>query len=175
MTNLAVVGVVDRAFTKVKKTRLGDKTINYLNVNGLEVSTGFKADHTTGEHINIAVEHKFGEWQKVQGLTGDGLPPCDGAAAVEAAVTAPTSRSKGRGTFPIDPKDGQMAIIRQNSMNRAVEIMKQYTDLGLFTPVNQEAYLHKLHEIALNITDFNSGQDFLKAMAMAANKELIDS
>ena len=172
----SVVGVVDNAFTKTKSTRMGDKIINYINVGGVEVSTGFKAAHTTGEMINIAVKFNFGEWQKIEGKTGDGLPTCDGNKPV-TAIPAGGGGGRSRGKFPIDPLDGQMSIIRQNSMNRAVEILENWmtsTPQLLFEPDTQEEYMKKLHEVALTITDFNSGGDIMKLVAAENMKDAVN-
>jgi hypothetical protein len=171
----AIVGVVDNVTTKTKTTRVGDKIINYITVNGIEVSTGFKAAHHEGEMVNIAVKFNFGEWQKIEGKTGDGLPPCDGAKPVTAVK--PSGRFGGnKGTFPVSPTDGQMSIIRQNSMNRAVEILENWmtSSAPLFEPKSQDEYMKKLHKVALTITDFNSGGDIMKMIAASGMKSAVN-
>jgi len=172
----SVVGVVDSSFTKTKSTRIGDKIINYISVEGVEISTGFKAAHSEGEMINIAVKYQFGEWQKIEGKTGDGLPKCDGLAPVKTTSFTPTGSRGVSRKFPIDPTDGQMSIIRQNSMNRAVEILENWmaAPTELFMPTTQDEYLKKLHEVALTITDFNSGGDIMKLIAADKMKEAIN-
>lgn len=169
----SVVGVVDNVTTKTKSTRVGDKIINYITVGGIEISTGFKAAHHEGEMINIAVKFNFGEWQKIEGQTGDGLPKCDGDKPVTNIGGAKKFGGTSR-TFPVSPTDGQMSIIRQNSMNRAVEILDHWMNNDMFNPGTQDEYMKKLHEVALTITDFNSGGDIMKMVAASGMKSAVN-
>lgn len=170
-----VNGVVENSYNKQKTSRAGKNfTINYIEVDGVTISTGFKQEHTNGEMVNIAVEKKYNEWQKVDGRTGDGLPPIGTAPAPVVKGNFGSGGKSPSRTFPVDPHDGQMSIIRQNSMNRAVEIMAQWNDMGLLKDdMTETEYLQKLIEVALNVTDFNSGQDIMKLQAaQAANKAI---
>lgn len=174
MSKCKVNGVVDRVWTKAKQTKFGEKTIHYASVNNQEFSTGFKKVFSQGEFANVVVEHKFGEWQLSEGIVPTNEP--------DLGSTPPPQKSFGGGggggfkpraasKFPIDKTDGQMAIIRQNSMNRAVEILDSWMtpfvegQAPLWTPASQEEYIQKLHEVALTVTDFNSGQDIMKLMS----------
>ena len=148
-------------------------TIHYLTVGGVEVSTGFNQEHQEGQMVSLIVENKYKEWQKV-GMGGDGLPAAGltPEPVVRAAFGGGAPRSKG--TFPVAPTDGQMSIIRQNSMNRAVEILAEWRESGLFTAATEDQYLRKLMEVALTVTDFNSGQDIMKLQAaIAANQAVM--
>jgi len=181
MSNYKVNGVVDRAFTKVKKTRMGDKTINYASVDGQEFSTGFDSIFSQGEMINILVEYKFGEYQLVKGKVPSNEPDIKTAGPQGGGAKKPWTGGGGRAasTFPVKPTDGQMSIIRQNSMNRAVEILCEWCAPDgngnvLFEPADQEEYMKKLIEVALTVTDFNSGQDIMKlAAAQAAQMQVV--
>ena len=128
-----VNGVVDNSFNKQKTSKAGKPfTIHYIEVDGVTISTGFKQEHSNGEMINIAVEEKYKEWQKVPNRSGDGLPPIGSAPApVVRGNFGGGGKAAPSRTFPVDPHDGQMSIIRQNSMNRAVEIMAQWSDMGM--------------------------------------------
>ncbi len=172
MSQFKVSGVVSNTTTKTKQTRVGDKIINYATVDGHEFSTGFKKVFADGEMVNCVVEFKFGEHQLVEGLAFNASLPALGSQPPQAPKQA-WGGNKGGGsnrTFPVDKTDGQMSIIRQNSMNRAVEILDGWmcTLPPLFIPANQEEYLQKLMEVALTITDFNSGQDIMQMQAAAA-------
>jgi hypothetical protein len=174
MSQFKVSGVVDRDFTKTKKTKFGDKIIHYASVDGQEFSTGFKKVFTSGEMVNCVVEHKFGEYQLVEGVA-PGTQPALGSAPPPAAkgnFGGGGFKGASKGTFPVGKTDGQMSIIRQNSMNRAVEIMSTWIQAGIWSG-DEEAYIRKLHEVALTITDFNSGQDIMKLKAaQAANLQV---
>ena len=166
MSQFKVSGVVSNVTTKTKSTKFGDKTINYVTVDGHEFSTGFKKLFSAGEMINIVVELKFGEFQLVENVVPTSQPLFTGAAATPAKPA--WGGSKGgfqKSTFPLLPTDGQMSIVRQNSMNRAVEIVEHWTDTGLFPAKTQEEYMKKLIEVAMTITDFNSGQDIMQMKA----------
>ena len=177
----SIKGVVDSVFTKDKKTKFGDKVINHVIVDGVEFQTGFKAVFVEGQMINAAVEFNYGAWQYVEGVNADALPPAVAqAAAAPAAVSGDVVRTavRGAGAFPVDPKSGQISIIRQNSMNRAVEILENWMTMvsgttPIFAPKDQEEYFKKLFEVALLITDFNSGQDIMQLqVAQVANLQV---
>lgn len=182
MSLQAVTGVVDKTWTKQKATRFGDKELHYVQVGGVTFSTGFKKVFTEGQMINAAVKFNYGELQYQPDANADGLPAAT-SGATRTNSTGPGTikgnfQAKGgsnRGTFPIDPKDGQMSIIRQSSINRAVEIVTGLMEADLFNPKTEDEYLHKVFEIALIVTDFSSGNDIMQlAAAKAAAKEAIN-
>ena len=168
MSNQVISGVVDRTWTKQKSTRFGEKQLHYCSVDGVEFSTGFKKVFTDGEMINAVVKFNYGELQYQPNETADPSLP---KAQAGAPVSKGNFPSKGgsyygaKGKFPVDPKDGQMSIIRQSSMNRAVEIMEQLMEYQITKPATEEEYLKQLFEIALNITDFSSGNDIMQLKA----------
>lgn len=173
-----IKGVVDSTHTKTVNTRFGDKLVYHGVVDGVEFSTGFKKLTSQGEMVTLGVAWKYGNWQTEEGAVSSGLP----AATVGNPSPSPSGGSgggsggggRGSGTFPVDPKSGQISIIRQNSMNRAVEIMAQWQISGVFQTKSEETYLKKLLETALLITDFNSGQDIMQlAAAQLANQQAV--
>ena len=177
MSNQAINGVVDRTWTKTKSTRFGDKDIHYCSVDGVDFSTGFKKVFNDGEMVNIAVKFNYGELQYQAGVDATGLPPATAGGTVKKGNFQQGSGSNygAKGKFPIDPKDGQMSIIRQSSMDRAVTLVRDMVSCGIFKPKTEEEYLSKCIEIALNITDYASGNDIMQlAAAKAAAKEAIN-
>ena len=173
MSEHQVKGVVERTFTKTKSTRVGDKVINYCVVDGFEFSTGFKAPFTADEMINVAVKYNYGEWQLVPGKSGEGLPPPGNAPIKGNFPKSGGSNYGSKGKFPIDPTDGQMSIIRQSSMDRAVTLVRDMVAAGTIAPPkDKEHYLKLCFEIALNITDYASGNDIMKLKQ--AQKEAIN-
>ena len=167
-----IKGVVDNTFTKTVKTKFGDKIVNHASVDGIEFSTGFKQVVQSGEVINLPVAFEYGNWQYQEGGNIEGLPQVskEDVAAKAPAASGGSGGRKGYGKFPVDPLDGQMSIIRQNSMNRAVEILENLMTSSpcLFSPTSEEEYLKKLIEVALTVTDFNSGQDIMQLKAAQA-------
>jgi hypothetical protein len=160
MSNQGIKGVVDRVWTKTKSTRVGDKTIHYATVDGVEFSTGFKQPFSEGEAIDIQVKFNYGELQY--------QPNAGPSAGAAPATNKPAPVTKGnfkgnRGSFPIDPNDGQMSIIRQSSMDRAVTLVRDMVTAGTVeAPASKEEYLKLCIEIALNITDYASGNDIMQ-------------
>ena len=178
MSNQAINGLVDRTWTKTKNARYGDKNIHYCEVDGVTFSTGFKKVFNEGEMIKIAVKFNYGELQYQDGVDATGLPPATSGGNVKQGNFQKGGGSNygAKGKFPIDPTDGQMSIIRQSSMDRAVTIVRDMVACGTIpSPQTEEEYLKKCIEIALNITDYASGNDIVQMMqAKKAAKEAMN-
>lgn len=174
MSNQSISGVVDRCWTKSKSTRYGDKNIHYCEVDGVTFSTGFKKVFSEGEMITCAVKHQYGELQYQEGAEAAGLPKASNVTKGNFS-SSKGSNYGSKGKFPIDPKDGQMSIIRQSSMDRAVTIVRDMVSAGTIkAPTTKEEYIKLCIEIALNITDYASGNDIMQlSAAKAAQKEAI--
>ena len=172
-----VKGVVENSTSKTVNTKFGPKPVYGIIVDGVEVSTGFKKEHQDGEMVNLKVEYKFGGWQKI-GEPGDGLPAVGAASApVTSSPVAKGNFSDLRNkNFPVDPRHGSMSIIRQSSMKGAIEILDTWMaePVPLFVPQTQEEYMDMLIKVALQLTDFGSGQDIMDIIkAMEANKQVV--
>ena len=178
MSNQAINGVVDKCWTKSKSTRYGDKEIHYCEVDGVAFETGFKKVFSEGEMVNCAVKFQYGALQYQPGVDATGLPPAKAGGTVKKGNFSKSGGSNygAKGKFPIDPTDGQMSIIRQSSMDRAVTLVRDMVSAGTIeAPATKEDYLKLCIEIALNITDYASGQDIMKlSAAKAAAKEAIN-
>ena len=140
-----VKGVVSSCTTRDQQTRRGMAQIHGCIVDGVEFETGFKKLYNEGEMISTAVNWNYGKWNAIPNQNGDGMPPAMGGPGGQS--TAPPKKGgfapKGggnfnRGTFPVDPKDGSISIIRQNAMRRAVEIMTHFINGDLFDPKSQQ-------------------------------------
>lgn len=167
----SVIGVVDSVTSKQINTKFGDKPVYAIHVGGVEVGIGFKKLYQQGEMVDVGVEYKYRGWQLVPNTQGTGLPPAasQGTAGDPAGVQSVIRQAapKARGAFPIQPKDGQMSIIRQSSMKTAAEILGPMKD-----DADVEQYMKTFFEIALMCADFGSGQDIMKMQAaIAANME----
>lgn len=163
---MQVKGTVDSVYSKTKSTRSGDKTIYYMSVDGTEVNLGFKPTHSEGEYVALEVEEKWGELQIV-GKAGSKKP------APAAPKSTGYTGSKGgfnKGTFPVEPTDSQVSIIRQSSLNRAVETVNDMVTNGTWACDDDEAYLSKVFELAYLYTDFGTGQREVKMKENAAIK-----
>jgi len=164
---MEVKGTVENVYSKTKSTRAGDKVIWYADIDdGTTVNTGFKKMWEEGEYITAQVEEKYGELQVKRGAPSKG--PSKGSAPSKGMA-------KGGGTyatkkFPLESTDQQVSIIRQSSLNRAVETVRDMIVAGTFKPKNEEAYLEKIWELAYEYTDFGTGQREVKAAEHQAAK-----
>ena len=162
-----VTGVVDNSYSKDKVSKAGKPfKVWYFDVDGVTVSTGFNKKYDVGEMVDCMVAVKYGEWQWQAEGGGPNLPAATPQVPGKAPAGGGFKKGGGRnmGSFPIDPKDGQISIIRQSSMDRAVDIVSQLMMEELFKPATEEEYMKKLFEIALEVTDYASGNDITKLM-----------
>lgn len=157
---MKVNGTVTNTYSKTKSTRVGDKTIHYIEVDdGNTVNVGFKQTFEVGEVVNLNVAEKYGELQIARG--GAKTPATTKGSSYTPSSSAPP---RARGAFPIDPTDNQTSIVRQSSLNRAVDtatIMQQH---GMFADdISQEELVDIILEMAYQYTDFSTGQREVKA------------
>jgi hypothetical protein len=154
-----VEGVVSKTWTKTKSTKYGDKVIHYCEVDGTTFETGFKKVFQDGESIKATVEWKYGGWQYVQNVVfDDTLPPPSRGNGNQGNFSKGNGSNYGKGSFPINPKDGQISIIRQSSLSRALETLALRD--GDFD--SQDDLIKEVLRIALIYTDFASGNDIMR-------------
>lgn len=174
-----ITGVVDSCSTRDQKTRNGVGQIHSCTVDGVTFETGFQKKFSEGEQINVEVKWDYGKWNYVKN-GGDGLPKAENKQKFAGGGGSKNfgGGSRGRGSFPVDPKDGSISIIRQNSLTHATKIVENMCTTSsavgkdLFIPKDDQEYLTKVLEVALILTDFSSGQDIMKMKAAAeANME----
>jgi len=162
---MKVEGTVDSVYSKTKSTRSGkDVTIYYGTVEGTEVNLGFKPTWTEGEYVSVEVAEKYGEYQ----ITGKAKP--GSTPAPKAGTKDVSSGSFKRGTFPLEPTDNQVSIIRQSSLNRAVDTANLMEKMGLLADdMTKEELEELIFEFAYKYTDFGTGQREVK---MSKDKDI---
>lgn len=177
-----VTGTIDNIWSKSKMSKAGKPfNIFYCLVNGETVSLGFKPEAngkpvSEGEYVDWTLEKKFGEWQVASGAA---LSKAPAPAPAAPAKSSGGGKKWGGGSFPVSPTDSQVSIIRQSSLNRAVEVMGQLLGNGLLKCKNKDEYESHLFQLAYEFTDFGTGQREIKKveamkeleMAKAAAKE----
>lgn len=127
-----VSGVVQEISAKDRNTRFGTKKAYSAKVNGDWYSFAFKKppfnvgdavtfEYSTGAYGNDAdsstVEVKRG------------TPAVAGSPTASVTDTAPRQTSS-KGVFPIPPLDGQRAIVRQNALTNARELVSVAVNLN---------------------------------------------
>jgi len=153
-----LTGLVADHWTKMKSTRYGDKNIHWFRMeDGTEFNTGFKKEFSKGEHVSIVVDMKYGALQYEPSIK----PGTPAAKATPAATKGSSYTPKAKGAFPIDPKDGQMSIIRQSSLTRAIEAVDAMQTSELLNFANDGDYLRYVLKTALIFTDYASGNDIM--------------
>jgi hypothetical protein len=156
-------GVIDSIYTKTVTTKFGDKDVYHAMINGNDVNLGFKTEFVAGESVNLDVEHKYGGYQYIQpGQTGS-VTKRAGTISPEAGLNSTPKASPP--AFPLGTNTKDISIIRQSSLNRAVDSVAILIAQGLFVPGIESEYLDKVLEIAYMYTDFGSGQREVKQAA----------
>ena len=165
---MQVKGTVENVYSKTKSTRAGDKVIWYADIDdGTTINTGFKSLWEEGEYITCNVEEKYGELQIARGGSKGG--------SRAAAPKSPGGPAKATGggfskKFPLDATDQQVSIIRQSSLNRAVETVRDMITAGVYAPADVDSYKELIWELAYEYTDFGTGQREVKAAEEKAVK-----
>jgi len=158
---MQVKGTVQNVYSKTKSTRAGDKVIWYADIDdGTTINMGFKALWEEGEYVVVNVEEKYGELQVARGAKAAG-----GKSVPPKKDTGSTYKAK---SFPLDATDQQVSIIRQSSLNRAVEVASLLYDKGELSTEDQ--LMNKIWELAYEFTDFGTGQREVKAAEERAIK-----
>jgi hypothetical protein len=160
-----ITGKIDSIFTKEVNTKFGPKAVYHAMINGHDVNLGFKTECVEGEQVTLNVEHKYGGYQLLQGAPS-GTPTAVGPAGSAPSAAAPARASKG--AFPVEPNANGTSIVRQSSLNRAVEVIAMLISSGIFSPKSEDEYMAKLFDLAYTFTDFGTGQREAKAAAAQA-------
>ncbi len=168
-------GTIDSIYTKTLKIKNGpragqDTQVYHAMINGYDINLGFKCDHVEGETVSLTVENgRFG--YELSKSPNPNAPAISGAPAPTPSKDTPKARSAP--AFPIAKNTKDISIIRQSSLNRAVDVVNKMYDMDVIAMFNNEQeYLDKIIEVALFFTDFGSGQrEVNHAAAMQGYKD----
>ena len=165
-----IEGQVTNLYSKSKMSRAGKPfNIWYANVEGTEVNLGFKTNLSEGMQVKLPVKEAYGELKLDDtGNAGSGASSGGSSPAPAAAKAPPFKGGRNMGSFPVDKSDGQMSIIRQSSLNRAIDFV---FGNALFSKLTEEELEAKVFEYAYKFTDFSSGQREKKMVAQAMGME----
>ncbi len=165
-----ITGVIDSITTQTVNTKNGPKPVYHAQIMGHDVNLGFKTECVEGQQVVLNVEHKYGGYQLIQGQpVGTPTPVGQFVAAPNApASAAPAPVRQVKAAFPVDPNTKDTSIIRQSSLNRAIESVHQLMDDSVLVFGNESDYQEKVLEFAYFYTDFGTGQREVKAAAAQA-------
>ena len=113
-----VTGVVEKIASKEVKTRFGAKPTYSVMIGGQWYKCGFnKPRFNEGDSVTfLATEGTYG-------MEFDAKSVTVAASSAKPAASKPAPYSGGKGVFPIPPLDGQRAIVRQNALTNAREVI----------------------------------------------------
>jgi len=99
-------------------------TVHSIEVNGMWFEAGYKAPGRIGENVTFSYELKYGKNKITDGTLIKGASAMSGAtpyASPKVVSTGPTA--SGGKAFPVPKNHPDRSIIRQNAVNRAVEVL----------------------------------------------------
>lgn len=130
-----------------------------VTADGEQIEVGLKQKYAVGARINVDVDKQFGKLKEVGPPTG--VPTKAEPAPLRGTSPAFSRQEK---VFPVPELSGEMAIIRQNALTNAVNVVvnKSSVLLGVDkTKAEREQFLNALVEdilgIAYKFADFSSG------------------
>lgn len=127
-----ITGVVEQVGKKERTTRYGSKTAFSLKVGGQWYNCGFTNPRVTdGTEVSFSyAEGAYGKDIDMASLAHESKAAVPARpAGVSAPSKAPATGGYGnKGVFPIPALDGQRAIVRQNSLTNAVNLLKDHID-----------------------------------------------
>jgi hypothetical protein len=131
--------IVEQISTKTVTTKFGPKPTYSVKCDGTWYSYGFKKPtFTEGAEIEFAfTENTYGKQVDEKSLrvisSGSGkASTASTSPAIEGGAPTPASRSYGppAKVFPIPALHGDRAIVRQNSLTNAVNLLKEDKELA---------------------------------------------
>lgn len=144
-----------------------------ITADGDKIAVGLKQKYSLGQRINIDVETKYGELKEVGPATGAPTPK-NATPANKVPVSSGGSPS-GR-PFPVPELSGEMAIIRQNALTNAREVVLNASALSLpqeATKAERDQFydtaIEDILRVAYKFADFASGHREVKAARQRSN------
>lgn len=155
-----VSGAITNINKEMKTSKAGKPfSVFSVEVNGTWYEAGFKAPGNVGDFITFDSTLAYGKNKIVDGTlskAGTG-----GAKPYAAAPTASVPKNSGGKTFPIAKDSPDRSIIRQNAVNRAVEVL---TATGLLhgmvsdTPESKDVVAGHVIGLAQRFEAYYSGE-----------------
>lgn len=154
--------------TKTVQTKFGDKNVYHCEVGGQPINLGFKKVVEEGETVTLTVDRKYGGLQYVSHGGNAPAKPASNFGG-QSGAAASTTTTVG---FPVAKNSREVSIIRQSSLNRAVDVTHNMVSHELFKPATEQEYLDKIVELAYMFTEFSTGhREVNQAKAMQAYEE----
>lgn len=171
-----VRGTVDSVVTRTVNTRFGAKPVYDIIVAGTKYSYGFKSPAkegiTDGADIEFETEmDRYGP--KVQ--EGTVTVHTSGTGAAPKAAAKPAAFSGGGGgradrVFPVPATSGEIAIIRQNALTNARELVAAYPSAFGCGNGDGDKMVERILAVAAEFADYTSGRSVEKKLEALKKK-----
>lgn len=167
---------VEAINSKEVNTKFGMKPTYSIKCGGVWYKCGFK-NPKVGEGAVVEFSYTEGAYGKdIDMATFRSVAATPSSAVIPTPTTtapkaAPTPTYSSKGVFPIPPLDGQRAIVRQNSLTNAVNLVKECLDPK--KPLPLETLADECIKIARMFEAYSCGDlDLEAAKAMVAAKSV---
>ena len=170
---------IEQVGTKNVKTKFGEKPTYSFKADGEWFKCGFKNPRVNAGDV---VEFEFTEGAYGKDVNMDSFKKSSGSSGGSAPVSAPAASAPrpaggfggGKGVFPIPPLDGQRAIVRQNSLTNAVNLLKD--TLGGDKKLSDVAKAEQVIAIARLFEAYSCGDsDLAKAKEKLATPKKVET
>jgi len=171
-------GIVDQVITRTVSTKFGPKPVYDIVVAGTKYSYGFKSPAkegiTDGADIEFEFEtDKYGP--KIEDGTvtvhssGTGAAPTPAAKPPYNPVGKPFSGGRADRVFPVPATSGEIAIIRQNALTNARELVAAYPSL-FKADKGENDMIDAVLRVAAEFADYTSGRSVEKKLEKLKKK-----
>lgn len=109
-------------------SRLTNVVVNSVSKNGKSLKIddmwygAFNSSQLNGASVGDVVDFEYIEKGEYKNIKGGVVVKGKGASVASPTGSANGGKTYSRGSFPIDPLDGQRSIIRQNALTNAVKV-----------------------------------------------------
>jgi hypothetical protein len=165
------IGIVQEVKQRQVSTKYGMKPVYDLVISNTKYGWGFKDPNSLG--ISVGTEVSFESTSDKYGpkidptsllVLGQGKTP----PAKTNGAAGHTSSYRDRGSFPISKSSGEFAIIRQNALTNARELVGLY--IAWTADTDLDDVVETIIKVANIFADYSSGQREVKAAEKITKK-----
>lgn len=164
-------------------SRLTNVVVNSVSKNGKSLKIddvwygAFNASQLNGAAVGDTVDFEYVEKGEYKNIKGGVVVKSKGSSTIGTTGNSNGGKTYSRGTFPIDPLDGQRSIIRQNALTNAVKVyteaMSPTTTSATKVPkLDLGSVVEPLIKLARQFEAYTAGDlDRLRAIELASKMD----
>jgi hypothetical protein len=173
-----VSGIVTNVYTKQFNIKNGPRAgqvgnKHYITLDqGGDFCVGFKQPYKVGDAVSGTSEMKFGDNNFNGGVAGPGVAPAAPLASSGSSQSYAPKQAASDRTFPVKMTSPENAIIRQNALTNARELVTRVRgDLAISSATPEErkaqllSYVEDIILVAYKFSEFSSGQREVRVVA----------